>query len=199
MGALPNLSGQIRIPAEWEPHACCWMSWALKPYWRPSINEVERRVSEVVQTIARYEPVKVLAPRGAQLREARREFADCKYIEVIEAPVDDIWMRDIAPTFAIRTAGERQEVLALDWNFNGWGGRCKVVRGKGRTADIVASIAGVDCVRARFRAEGGALVFDGRDTAITTRRCLLNPNRNPVVRGNQSPALDRGRPASIWN
>lgn len=157
------------------------MAWALKPYWRPSINKVKRELSEVVQTIARFEPVKVLAPRGVQLREARREFAGCTDIEVIEAPVDDIWMRDIGPTFAIRTAGKWKEVVALDWNFNGWGGRYKVIRGEGRAADIVAAAAGVDCIRAKFRAEGGALVFDGRGTAITTRSCLLNPNRNPFV------------------
>jgi len=41
---------------------------------------------------------------------------------VIEAPVDDIWMRDIAPTFALRGNGRDQEIIAIDWNFNGWGG-----------------------------------------------------------------------------
>jgi hypothetical protein len=34
-----------------------------------------------------------------------------------EAPADDIWMRDIAPTFA--ACGDK--VVAIDWNFNGWG------------------------------------------------------------------------------
>ena len=40
---------------------------------------------------------------------------------VIDAPVDDFWMRDIMPTFALRE-GVAQEVVAIDWNFNGWGG-----------------------------------------------------------------------------
>ncbi len=85
-------------------------------------NKIKRDLSEVVQTIARYEPVRVLASRGAALREARREFAACPNVTVIEAPVDDFWMRDIMPTFALRGEGSAQEVVAIDWNFNGWGG-----------------------------------------------------------------------------
>lgn len=178
-----NLPDKIRIPAEWEPHACCWMSWALRRGWGSTINKVKRELSTVIRTIAKYEPVRVLAPRGAGLREARREFAGCVNIDVVEAPIDDIWMRDIAPTFAIKGSGKNRQVVAVDWNFNGWGGTEKVVRGAGRAADIIAGVAGVKCVRANFKAEGGALIFDGRDTAITTRSCLLNPNRNPIAPG----------------
>jgi agmatine deiminase len=95
----------IRIPAEWEPHECCWMAWAVHPEWGKAVNKVKRELSEVVQTIARYEPVRVLATHGEALHEARREFAACPNVTVIEAPVDDIWMRDIAPTFALHNEG----------------------------------------------------------------------------------------------
>ncbi len=57
----------IRIPAEWEPHACCWMAWAVHREWdKGTANHIKRELSEVVQTIARYEPVRVLAG-GARL------------------------------------------------------------------------------------------------------------------------------------
>jgi agmatine deiminase len=179
---------RIRIPAEWEPHACCLMSWALRPYWGKSAKKVKRELNEVIQTIARYEPVRVLAPKGAMSREAHSEFKGCSNIEVIEAPLADIWMRDIAPTFAIRKSRNKREIVAIDWNFNGWGGASRADRGKRPPADIIAEIAGVDCMRTNFTAEGGALIFNGQGTAITTRSCLLNPNRNPVA-----PGLDRQR------
>ena len=76
----------VRIPAEWEPHACCWMAWAVHAEWGKSVNKVKRELSEIVQTIARYEPVRVLAPRGNTLKEAQREFSDCSNVTVIEAP-----------------------------------------------------------------------------------------------------------------
>lgn len=176
---------KIRIPAEWEPHECCWMAWAVHREWdMATAKKIKRDLSEVAQTIARYEPVRVLAPRGPTLREARREFAASSNITVLEAPVDDFWMRDIAPTFAWRDDEAAQQVVAIDWNFNGWGNTYERPSRLGdRLAKKSAAIFGVPRIAIPFVAEGGALVTDGRGTMITTRSCLLNPNRNPVRRG----------------
>ena len=41
-------------------------------------------------------------------------------IELVEAPLDEFWMRDFGPTFVLDD--ERPGVLgAVDWTFNGWG------------------------------------------------------------------------------
>jgi agmatine deiminase len=179
----------IRLPADWEPHECCWMAWAVHSEWGKGRNKVKRDLSLVVQTIARYEPVRLLAPRGPMLREAQREFAACRNVNVIEAPVDDLWMRDIMPTFALRGEEDELEIVAIDWNFNGWGNtQDRPQRAGDALAKMVRAIFGVLSTSARFVAEGGALVTDGRGTMITTRSCLLNPNRNPV-----RPNLDRQR------
>jgi agmatine deiminase len=180
----------MRIPAEWEPHECCWMAWAVHREWDGAdARKIKRDLSNVIQTIARYEPVCVLARRGPAYREARREFAACDNVTVIEAPVDDFWMRDIMPTFAWRGEGLARELVTIDWNFNAWGNTEERRRRAGDDlAKNAAAIFGVPRVRVRFIAEGGALVTDGRGTLITTRSCLLNPNRNPVKRG-----IDRQR------
>jgi agmatine deiminase len=167
---------QIRIPAEWEPHDCCWMAWAIHREWGKTANRVKHELSAVVRTIALYEPVRLLSPRGLQAREARREFADCKDVTVHEAPVDDIWMRDIAPTFAMRRSSSDQAVVAIDWNFNGWG-RSRRFRKGDRLAR--SAVFGVPRLRAGFVAEGGALTSNGQGILVTTRSCLLNPRRNP--------------------
>jgi agmatine deiminase len=168
------------------------MAWAVHREWGGAIaNRVKRDLSKVVQTIARYEPVRVLAPRGQSLREARREFALCPNVTVIEAPVDDFWMRDIAPTFALRGSGRDQEVVAIDWSFNGWGGsRERPPRAGDRLAKIATAIFGVPRIPVPFVGEGGALVTDSSGTMITMRSCPLNPNRNPGTPGHRPPTND---------
>ncbi len=175
----------IRIPAAWEPHQCCWMSYAVHREWdRTTAARIRRDLALIARTIARFEPVRMLAPRGQTLREARRIFENCANITVIEAPVDDFWMRDIMPTFALRGEGDACEIVAIDWNFNGYGNTAdRPARAGDRIAQHARAIFGVPRVRMPFVAEGGALVTDGRGTMIVTRSCLLNPNRNPVRRG----------------
>ena len=104
----------IRIPADWEGHDCCWMAWAVHSEWGDWRKAVKDELCTVIHTISQYEPVCLLVPREG-LAEARGRFSGGN-IEIIEAPVDDIWMRDIAPTFALYNS----EVVAIDWNFNGW-------------------------------------------------------------------------------
>jgi agmatine deiminase len=158
------------------------MAWAVHSEWGRDAARIKRELGAVVRTIARYEPVHLLAPPGRCFREARRRFSSCANVTVIKALVDDIWMRDIAPTFAWRGNGDCRELVAIDWNFNGWGGTSERPPRRGdRLAK--APIWGVPRIKASFVAEGGAFIADGAGTLITTRSCLLNPNRNPVRRG----------------
>lgn len=164
----------VRIPAEWEPHVCCWMAWAVHPEWEASVNRVKDELEAVVHTVSQFEPVRLLTPPN-QLPDARARFKSAN-VEIIAAPVDDIWMRDIAPTFALRDG----EVVAIDFNFNSWGNTAKRrARPGDRLAATAHAIFGVPHICAPFIAEGGAFITDGEGTVLTTESCLLNHNRNP--------------------
>jgi agmatine deiminase len=161
------------MPAEWEAHECCWMAWAVHCEWADWVPSVKSELDEVICTIAAFESVRLLTP-SHELAEARARFAGGN-IEIVEAPVDDIWMRDIAPTFARRG----KEVVAIDWNFNGWGStEARPARPGDQIAKSIEAIFGTPRVSVPFVAEGGACITDGEGTLITTRSCLLNPNRN---------------------
>lgn len=167
-----------RIPAEWEPHECCWMAWAVHNEWIEFGNnwvvKIKAELEKVIKTIAQFEPVRLLTAPD-QFEDARNRFL-CGNVKIIEAPVDDIWMRDIAPAFALRGS----EVVAIDFNFNGWGNtEERRARPGDRLAATASAIFGAPRICAPFVAEGGALITDGDGTLITTESCLLNPNRNP--------------------
>jgi agmatine deiminase len=166
----------IRIPADWEPHVCCWMAWAVHKEWENWIGTIKDELATIIETIARFEPIKLLTPRS-ELAEAQSRFSGGN-IEIVEAPVDDIWMRDIAPTFALQNS----EAVVIDWNFNGWGNsRERPSRPGDRLAQSKAF--GVSRITSSIVAEGGAFITDGEGTLIATRSCLLNTNRNSAHKG----------------
>jgi agmatine deiminase len=162
------MTDSIRIPADFEPHARTIMAWAVHREWRSDRERVERELETVIRVIAEDEPVTLLTPPdrigAARLRSFGPE------VEVVPAPVDDVWMRDIAPVFAKRGG----DTVAIDLNFNGWDG----ARGA-RPGDRVARTHdfGVPVIGVPFVGEGGAFITDGEGLAVATRSCLLS--RNP--------------------
>jgi len=172
------------MPAEYAPHAGCWMLWPERPdNWREGAAPAQRAFAEVAAAISRFEPVSV------GVSAPHYEFARvllAPHIRVVEISHDDSWMRDVGPTFVTNKKGEKRGV---DWRFNAWGG----LRGglyfpwdqDDAVARKVLEIEGCDRYRAPLINEGGAIHVDGQGTALVTEQCLLNPNRNPELSREQ--------------
>jgi len=91
---------------------------------------------------------------------------------------DDVWMRDIGPTFVRDGA---RGLVALDWTFNAWGGKYAPWDRDDAVAARVASLCGVARERLELIVEGGALEVDGEGTLLATEPTLLDPKRNPGI------------------
>ncbi|MBN6033880.1 agmatine deiminase family protein [Amycolatopsis sp. 195334CR] len=157
------------MPDEAEPHQRTWMAFGVSDrVWEPDqVPVVQRNLATIATTIARFEPVSMLV-RPDELDLARELVGDA--VELVPTPLDDLWLRDTGPVFV--TGG------AVDFNFNGWGGKQEHAR-DAEVAEFVAGRAGVPVVRTELVLEGGGIEVDGHGTAIITESCVLNRNRNP--------------------
>lgn len=186
LDSTPAADG-FRMPAEFEPHAGCWMAWPERPdNWRLQARPAQEAFVAVASAIAASEPL-TMAVSDAAFESCRAALPAA--VRVVEVSTDDAWMRDIGPTFVVDADGRRRGV---DWRFNAWGGRAGGLYSSWERDDRVAAkvleIEGADRYRAPLVLEGGAIHVDGEGTVLTTEECLLNRNRNPELSREQIEA-----------
>jgi len=172
------------MPAEFEPHAGCWLLWPERPdNWREAARPAQHAFAVLAAAIAGFEPVSVGV--SASEYQVARALLDPR-IRVVEMSHDDCWMRDVGPTFVVDRRGG---VRGVDWHFNAWGGLQGGLYFPWDQDDLVArkvlEIEGRDRYRAPIINEGGAIHVDGAGTALVTEECLLNTNRNPQLSREQ--------------
>lgn len=164
-----------RVPGEHVRHRRTWMawpsSWAIWGNWLPGIQQ---DIALIARTIARYEPVVMLARDADAARKARRLCG--RNVRVIESiAVDDCWMRDTGPVFR---KAKRGSLGALGLGFNGWGDK-QPHANDALVARQVAARAGARFERSGVVGEGGGVECDGDGTLMATESCWVNDNRNP--------------------
>ncbi|HEY6878601.1 MAG TPA: agmatine deiminase family protein [Polyangiales bacterium] len=179
MSESPKAAG-FRQPAEWTPHAACWVAWpSLEELW-PTLSEVQASFAAMCRGIAhsrgatRGERLEVLVRDPEARAQAERALAglDVRFHEIV---FGDIWMRDIAPVFLTDARGE---VASVRFRFNGWGGKY-TYEGDDRVAAQVQDALALPKFVSALVCEGGAIECDGEGLLLTTRDVVLNPNRNP--------------------
>lgn len=143
--------------------------------WPYAAIMAQAAYARVASAIAQSEPV-AMCVSTAQFSNARARLPE--NVRVVEMSTNDAWMRDSGPKFIVNDKGQ---VRGVDWEFNSWGGLLGGLRNHWELdADIahkVLELENIDHYKAPIVAEGGAVQCDGEGTLMTTRQCLLNPNR----------------------
>ena len=171
----PHLSDYIQ-PAEWQPHSACWLAFpSHRDLWLESLDIVQTEFVALAKAIATSEALEILVLEESA--ELARELLGDLSVRFHHIPFGDIWMRDITPIYVKNTEGK---LGALHFQWNGWGGKY-LLEHDDRVADRILQTLDIPRFEFDWVLEGGAIEVDGEGTCLTTKQCLLNPNRNPQM------------------
>ena len=162
------------IPAEWAPHRAMWLGFPSHgDLWQEDLEPAQDEVADLARALAGpgEERVRLMVCGDEAETAARKRLDGVAGIEIVRALFGDIWLRDTGPIF-------REDGKAIGFRFNGWGGKYDL-EGDDQVAAQIAAASGAPLVANDFILEGGAVDHDGWGTLLTTRQCVLNPNRNP--------------------
>lgn len=151
-----------------------WLGFPSHPdLWAEDLDQAQTEAAALARALAGPggEQVRLMVCGDAAADQARTQLAGVAGIELVPGRFGDIWLRDTGPIFLT----PRQ---AKAFRFNGWGDKY-VMEHDDEVADQIGRHAGAALTVQDFILEGGALDHDGEGTILTTRQCLLNPNRNP--------------------
>lgn len=170
------------MPAEWKPHAATWMGWPFdNENWEGYLESARNDFTKLIRTIADYEKVYLTVNNQESLDDAKRRLQQTRNgldnIHFRQADIDDIWFRDNGPIFIQDTKGN---TALTDWKFNAWGERFKWHKDTLVPAGIAQEL-NMKRFEAPIVMEGGSLDINDQGALLTTRQCLLNPNRNPQL------------------
>ena len=161
------------VPAEWAPHRAMWLGFpSHEDLWEDNLAPAQDEVEALARALAGPggERVRLMTGSDAGEAEARGRLDGVTGIEIVPGRFGDDWLRDTGPIFLGPEA-------CVGFRFNGWGGKYDLPHDD-EVAAQVAGAAGATLLKSEAVLEGGALDHDGEGTVLTTRQCLLNPNRN---------------------
>ena len=171
------------MPAQWMTHESTILAFPFgEENWQGGLTKVRCEFMSFLQQIVEDEStILVITPMEEESfhktqQIVKQNWVNSTNLHVVILPLDDVWMRDIVTIQLI--SEDLKELIPVKWKFNGWGGKfsydhdCTVgyqlmeIMGINNFFDIPIIL------------EGGAIEVDGKGNGITTRSCLLNPNRS---------------------
>lgn len=173
------------FPAEWFPQSAVQLTWPHEDTdWAPILEQVNDCYISMAVAIAEREPLIVVTPHPEKLNAILQERIPTRLlsnIRVYEIPSDDTWARDHGFLTLLTPDGP----CLMDFCFNGWGKKF----GAEKDNRINGCLWQKEIFRGTYQShldfvlEGGSIESDGRGTLMTTRHCLMAPNRNqPMTR-----------------
>ena len=172
------------MPAEWGPHEATWLSWPHnEETWPGQLKEVEEVYLQMLEALLPGEKVYLLVNDESEREKVAKRVASKKISDknliYFMIPTVDAWIRDYGPAFVVRKIKGRQEIAAVKWIFNAWGGKYESLAHDNSAGERIVESLNIPCFRPGFILEGGSVDTNGEGTVLVTEQCLLNADRNP--------------------
>ena len=177
------------FPAEFAPHDAIWLSWPHKEAsWPGKIASIYPSYIEFIKVVALTEKVCINVVNEKMRNAAKKMLqlanANLDQIQFYFHPTNDAWCRDHGPAFLIRNNPIDPKAI-IDWNINAWGGKYPPYDLDDVIPTSIANALGLPVFNPGIIMEGGSVDFNGAGTVMTSKSCLLNPNRNPHLDQNE--------------
>ncbi|MFI3186636.1 MAG: agmatine deiminase family protein [Methylococcaceae bacterium] len=165
-----------RFPAEWEKQSAVLIAWPHKTGDFLNLETVEHSYSVISDTISQFQKLLIVCRDDSHQQHIQALISINDNIDFIHADVNDIWVRD-----TVFLSVEKDGVIThLNFHFNGWGDKYSHQSDNALNHKLLNNkpFKGASHTDIDFILEGGSVESDGYDTLLTTKQCLLNPNRN---------------------
>ncbi|MHB1205837.1 MAG: agmatine deiminase family protein [Rhodospirillaceae bacterium] len=163
--STPHQDG-FYLPADTARLGRLWLSWPREAGAREAIAVLAR-------TLAEFAPLSVITAPTHE-RSARAAVGSIADVVILDHGFPHL--RDTGPTFLVDGRGG---AAAVDWRFNGWGGRRDLTPTDESFAHTLLGFTEVRRFRAPLTLEGSAFVGDGLDTLLALAPAVFDTARNP--------------------
>ncbi len=165
----------IRLPAEWEPQDSILMVFPhMNSDWADDISSAQSVFLRIASSISATQKLILVCD---DVEKTKNFFCYHDRISFVELDTNDTWIRDFGP---ISLYHDNQREL-IDFQFNGWGNKYEASLDNNVTKILHDKWHFMlsPLLQSDFVLEGGSIESDGEGTLMITKKCLLNPNRNP--------------------
>lgn len=177
------------FPAEFAKHDAMWLSWPHKEAsWPGKLDSIFPSYVQFIKVVSLTERVCINVVDTSMQAFATKLITaagvDMKQVQFYLHPTNDAWCRDHGPSFLIRDNPDQPKAI-VDWNINAWGGKYPPYDLDDVIPTLIAKKMGLPLFYPNIIMEGGSVDFNGAGTVLTSKCCLLNPNRNPHLNQEQ--------------
>jgi agmatine deiminase len=171
------MENKLYLPAEWEKQEFVQLVFPHENTdWNDYLDEAIKTFVNIVNAIRKYQKCLVVAKN---LTYVQSLFPKKRNITFVKLDSNDTWSRD----FGGITVNNNGNLTVLDFNFNAWGKKfpyqlddqiTKKLKLKGLLKQYKHK-------KVPFVLEGGAIESNAEGVILTTSKCLMEKNRNPML------------------